>query len=139
MSLPCDFDQERLEHLVSPACSAIAPPPSPCCPKSYILTETQAHYHDGTWEESTSMNGGRSQRVTIDNLPDLVLLGIFDFYMGEDPDDEGIEAWHTLVHVCRNWRNVVFGSPRRLNLQLYCTARTPVKQTLDVWPLFPSS
>jgi hypothetical protein len=75
--------------------------------------------------------------VTIDNLPDLVLLGIFDFYMGEDPDDEGIEAWHTLVHVCRNWRNVVFGSPRRLNLQLYCTARTPVKQTLDVWPLLP--
>ena len=58
-----DFDQERLEHLVSPACSAIAPPPSPCCPKSYILTETQAHYRDGTWEESTSMNGGRCTHI----------------------------------------------------------------------------
>ena len=74
--------------------------------------------------------------MTIDNLPDVVLLGIFDFYMGEDPDDGGIEAWHTLVHVCRNWRNVVFGSPRRLNLRLYCSAETPVRM-LGVWPLLP--
>jgi hypothetical protein len=70
-------------------------------------------------------------------LPDVVLLEIFDFYMDEEPDDEELEAWHTLVHVCRSWRSVVFGSPRRLNLQLFCTARTPVRQTLDVWPLLP--
>ena len=70
-------------------------------------------------------------------LPDVVLLEIFDFYMDEEPDDEELEAWHTLVHVCRSWRSVVFGSPRRLNLQLYCTHRTPVRQTLDVWPLLP--
>ena len=70
-------------------------------------------------------------------LPDVVLLEIFDFYMDEEPDGKEIEAWHTLVHVCRSWRSVVFGSPRRLNLQLYCTARTPVRQTLDVWPLLP--
>ena len=57
--------------------------------------------------------------------------------MDEEPDDEELEAWHTLVHVCRTWRSVVFGSPRRLNLRLYCTARTPVRQTLDVWPLLP--
>ena len=66
-------------------------------------------------------------------LPDVALLEIFDFYV----DEERIEAWHTLVHVCRKWRNVVFGSPRRLNLRLYCTARTPVRETLDVWPLLP--
>jgi hypothetical protein len=70
-------------------------------------------------------------------LPDDVLLDIFDFYMDGEQDDEDIEAWHTLVHVCRNWRNVVFGSPRRLNLQLLCTSGTPVRQTLDVWPLLP--
>jgi F-box-like len=70
-------------------------------------------------------------------LPDVVLLEIFDFYMDEEPDDEELEAWHTLVHVCRSWRSLVFGSPRRLNLQLYCTHRTPVRQTLDVWPLLP--
>ena len=66
-------------------------------------------------------------------LPDLALLEIFDFYL----DGPWIEEWHTLVHVCRNWRNIVFGSPRRLNLRLYCTASTPVRETLNVWPLFP--
>ena len=41
-------------------------------------------------------------------LPDLPLLGIFHFYV-----DKG--ECYALVHVCRKWRNVVFGSPRRLN------------------------
>ena len=48
-----------------------------------------------------------------------------------------IEAWQTLVHVCRRWRYLVFGSPRRLNLQLYCTPRTRIRDTLDVWPALP--
>ena len=40
-------------------------------------------------------------------------------------------------HVCQKWRNVVFGSPHRLDLRLLCTARTPERKTLDVWPLLP--
>ena len=48
-----------------------------------------------------------------------------------------IEAWQSLVHVCRRWRSVVFGSPRRLNLRLVCTAKTPARDTLDVWPALP--
>ena len=48
-----------------------------------------------------------------------------------------VEGWQLLVHVCRRWRNVVFGSPRRLNLQLRCTHETPVKDKLDVWPSLP--
>jgi hypothetical protein len=43
----------------------------------------------------------------------------------------------TLVHVCRQWRSVVFGSPRRLNLRLVCTPKTPARDTLDVWPSLP--
>ena len=39
--------------------------------------------------------------------------------------------------VCRSWRHVVFASPRRLNLQLYCTERRPVREMLDVWPALP--
>ena len=66
-------------------------------------------------------------------LPDIALLGIFEFYM----DENWIEAWQILVHVCRNWRAVVFGSPRRLDLRLYCAATTPVGEMLDIWPLFP--
>jgi len=73
-------------------------------------------------------------RVTIGVLPDNVLLYIFDFYL----DQVGhVDAWHTLVHVCRQWREVVFTSPRRLNLQLLCTTKRPVITTLDVWPALP--
>ena len=58
--------------------------------------------------------------------------------MDEAPFTKGdIEAWQTLVHMCRRWRSVVFGSPHHLNLQLVCTARTPARDTLDVWPDFP--
>jgi hypothetical protein len=48
-----------------------------------------------------------------------------------------IQAWHTLVHVCRKWRTIVLGSPRRLDLRLFCTDKTPVKETLAVWPPLP--
>ncbi len=48
-----------------------------------------------------------------------------------------IEGWQSLVHVCRRWRNVVFGSPRRLNLRLVCTPETRARDTLDVWPALP--
>jgi hypothetical protein len=44
-----------------------------------------------------------------------------------------VEEWQSLVHVCRRWRSLVLGSPRRLNLRLYCTPETPAKDTLDVW------
>jgi|SRR6266436_4516990 len=38
---------------------------------------------------------------------------------------------------CRKWRNVVLGSPRRLNLRLLCDGRRPVKEMSGVWPSFP--
>jgi hypothetical protein len=72
-------------------------------------------------------------RVTIDVLPDVALLQIFDFYM----DEVWMGSWKILVHVCRKWRNIAFGSPRRLNLRLYCNVGTPVRDTLDVWPPLP--
>src|SRR6266852_9767591 len=78
----------------------------------------------------------------IDVLPDDVLLEIFDFYVGNSvnlsyENKKWTEGWQPLVHVCRRWRNVVFGSPRRLNLQLCCSPETPIKDTLDVWPALP--
>ncbi len=48
-----------------------------------------------------------------------------------------IESWQSLAHVCRRWRSLVFGSPRRLNLQLYCTTGTSARKTLDIWPALP--
>jgi F-box-like len=76
----------------------------------------------------------------IDVLPNDVLLEIFDFYVDMSPWYAGktrVEAWQLLVHVCRRWRGLVLGSPRRLNLQLYCTPKTPVRDTLDAWPALP--
>ena len=68
----------------------------------------------------------------IDVLPDDALLEIFDFYIEAE-----VGAWQSLVHVCRRWRNLVFESPLRLNLQLCCTPETLARNTLDVWPAFP--
>jgi hypothetical protein len=78
-------------------------------------------------------------RVTIDVLPDVALLEIFHFYVDAERIyyEEQIEAWQTLVHVCRNWRIVVFGSPHRLGLRLRCSTSTPVTEMLDVWPPLP--
>jgi hypothetical protein len=78
------------------------------------------------------------RKVTIGTLPDDVLLEIFDFYADRDRiwsirDD----WWHTLVHVCRRWRNVVFASPRRLRLQLLCRPNRSVKEMSDIWPELP--
>ena len=84
-------------------------------------------------------------------LADDVLLEVFHFYVnqprdgieGEDEDEDirkrkkRIEAWQTLVHVCRRWRSVVFGSPRRLNLRLVCAPKTRAWCTVDVWPALP--
>jgi hypothetical protein len=78
--------------------------------------------------------------ISIDILPDDVLLEIFDFYVGADLlIQKGIlvDVWRTLVHVCRRWRSLVFGSPRRLKLRLVCINRTPTRKTLDVWPALP--
>jgi hypothetical protein len=80
-----------------------------------------------------TVDGCDVAQVTIDVLPDVALLDIFDFYM----DEEHIDSWYTLVHVCRKWRNIVFGSPRRLKLRLYYKAKKPVRVMLDVWPALP--
>jgi hypothetical protein len=71
--------------------------------------------------------------IRIDVLPDDVLLEIFGFYTIK----MAIEGWQSLVHVCRRWRVLVFESPRRLNLRLFCTPKTPTRDKLDVWPALP--
>ena len=72
--------------------------------------------------------------MTIDILPSDILLDVFDFYVKEEYLRE---AWHALVHVCQRWRNLVFVSPRRLNLRLVCTSGKQLRETLDVWPIVP--
>jgi F-box-like len=77
--------------------------------------------------------------VTVDILPDDVLVEIFNFYI----DIGGRlwypleNTWHALVHVCRRWRYLVLTSPRRLNLQLKYGGHRPLSKVLGVWPVLP--
>jgi len=82
--------------------------------------------------------------VTIDVLPDNALLDIFDFY--RDDRTTWIISflpipwrWQTLTQVCRRWRYIVLGSPRRLDLRVVCSNTTPTRTSLDIWPPFPIS
>ena len=89
--------------------------------------------------------GNISQHAAIEKLPDDVLMKIFIFsrlvipiYLwGFLQDPQPGWKWHRLVHVCRRWRYIVFSSPRSLDLQLFCTYGTPVKDNLDCWPELP--
>ena len=80
--------------------------------------------------------------VTIDTLPDYVLLRIFHFVRVKYPS-LGLDRlwrlswrWHPLVHVCKRWRSVVFASPNFLDLRLVCGPRTRVELT-GIWPPLP--
>jgi hypothetical protein len=39
--------------------------------------------------------------------------------------------------VCRRWRYIVFASPLRLHLTLFCKGSKPVRDMLDIWPPLP--
>jgi len=79
--------------------------------------------------------------MTIDMLPDDVLLEIFDHHRlaAQEYVLFGPWEWHRLAHVCQRWRSVIFASPRRLNLRLIYTYKKPVRKTLDCWPSLPIS
>jgi hypothetical protein len=68
--------------------------------------------------------------VTINRLPDEVLLEIFDLYrkgFGRLRDWNNKNGWFRLAHVCRNWRFVVLASPSRLQVRLYFAHSTPTR------------
>ncbi|KAH9029660.1 hypothetical protein EDB85DRAFT_1507787 [Lactarius pseudohatsudake] len=88
--------------------------------------------------------------TTIDTLTDNVLLEIFDLIRSSfdfqvrfplfwgTPGPPPVWKWHPLVCVCRRWRQVIFASPLRLDLQLLCTHGTPVRKILGCWqPTLP--
>jgi hypothetical protein len=87
--------------------------------------------------------------MPISALCDDNLLEIFKFYVDEIYNEASlhqsspwhqthhVDAWHTLMHVCRKWRYVVFASPRWLHLELICTERNSVYQMPNVWLALP--
>ena len=76
--------------------------------------------------------------VTIDTLPDDVLLEVFDHYRKLRADHWAcLQGWYKLAHTCRRWRQLVFASSLRLILQLRCTFGTPVTDMINHSPPFP--
>ena len=80
--------------------------------------------------------------MTIDDLPDDVLLHIFLF-------DRSIHLdvldsfkryrhwrWDRLVHVCHSWRSIIFASPSFLDLKLVCCPWSRMEST-GIWPPLP--
>ena len=62
-------------------------------------------------------------QVTIDVLPDDLLLEIFDLYREEEAHRSSIYTewgWTTLAHVCRRWQGIILASPS------VCTCGLPV-------------
>ena len=114
-----------------------------CCGlKNVEVSDKKQVIHRMTSTESGGA-GRLHPRTTIDALPDDVLLETFELYLDKDDADEidgghDYDGWQTLVHVCRRWRCIVFASPRRLDLKLYCTRKRSVNsKTLDIWPALP--
>jgi len=88
-----------------------------------LLDDIGVPFFQVVWRCATITHRCDAGYVTIDMLPDEVLLGIFAFYLCEDGDEE---VWQKLVQVCRRWRFIVFASPRRLDLRI---VRTYLKRT----------
>ncbi|KAH8994139.1 hypothetical protein EDB86DRAFT_2927076 [Lactarius hatsudake] len=102
-----------------------------CLPVIQDPSSSEPEDHDGLPRVAGSIPLGR--RASIGVLSDDVLLVVFGFCRMSS-------SWHwhwpRLVHVCQRWRLIVFASPRSLDLWLYCTPRTLVKNTC-CWPAFP--
>ncbi len=67
--------------------------------------------------------------MTIDNLPNELLIVIFDFYLLHWQNinrlwERGFQfGWFNLLHVCRKWRAVLFASSSRLGLTFVLTPK----------------
>ena len=80
-----------------------------------------------------SLPGARG--MSIDILPDDVLLRIFDFY--QKGCMHRLPEWRDLRLVYGRWHQLIISSPRLLHLYLRCARRTPVRKNLGLWPTFP--
>jgi hypothetical protein len=97
--------------------------------------------------ELVGINNDR-RHSPIHILNDDVLLRIFHLYWLAEPDEFDTRFgmviawlrqrwWYKLVHVCRQWRNIILESPSLLDLHLLCTNGVPVADMLAHSPPLP--
>jgi hypothetical protein len=79
--------------------------------------------------------------VTIDMLPGDILFEIFDIYwldaLEHSPLGGRLWTWYTLAQVCQRWRSVLFASSRYLELKVFCTYGSHVREILNSSLDFP--
>lgn len=93
--------------------------------------------HKFCWRRKRASDGSFP---LIETLPDEILLEIFDFHRLATLDNSSdLWKWHRLAHVCKRWRNLIFQSPRRLDLRLAYTYKNPLRKSLGLWPDLPVS
>jgi len=107
--------------------------------------------HIDQLEYNHSPTCNRRDSTSIHILDDYSLLIIFylcrPVLLDEDENDELLliqggawdreRWWYKLAHVCRRWRQLIFGSSSYLGLRLLCTHGTPVAEMLAHSPPFP--
>ncbi|KAI0262002.1 hypothetical protein BC834DRAFT_972398 [Gloeopeniophorella convolvens] len=80
--------------------------------------------------------------VTIESLPDVVLLEVFDhcreekLRKGQALQQPYMYQWYQLVpaHICQRWRQIIIASPTRLRLSILCSWELPVTEILRCSP-----
>ncbi|KAI0269724.1 hypothetical protein BGY98DRAFT_280108 [Russula aff. rugulosa BPL654] len=86
--------------------------------------ESAEQQHEGTYQDTEP-----PPYLTINRVPDEVLLEIFDSYRQSiDPYDHHWRkeyVWFNLAHVCRRWRAVMFASSSRLDLSITVGPQKP--------------
>ena len=84
----------------------------------------------------------RDSDVTIQYLPNELLLRIFSVHRllsaTKNRPPSVAWKWHTLAHVCQQWRDLIFTSLRHLEARLVIPRKSP-KTPLDSWPVLPLS
>jgi F-box-like len=79
--------------------------------------------------QGTCLDTEQSPNLTINSLPDEVLLDMFDSYRQSTECYDYLwrnkYAWFNLAHVCRRWRTVMFASSSRLDLNVIMGPQKP--------------
>ena len=82
--------------------------------------------------------------MTINILPDNIFREVFALCLGDRTKDPNghVREWQRLVNVCQRWRQIVYESPRYLDLHLHCSSENyphhmSFRKCLRRWPDFP--
>ncbi|KAH8999890.1 hypothetical protein EDB86DRAFT_618187 [Lactarius hatsudake] len=76
--------------------------------------------------------------TSIESINDDILFNIFNYYRLIDVKSWNLRlGWCKLSHVCRRWRNLLYGSAFHLDMHILCTNGSPVVDTLAHLPSLP--